>query len=71
MEWTQNSLKSYLDGNLVEVKTTGGYISNLFGTSQNVSLTVPVGGWFYGKLNPADIQSGTMYVDYVKVFTSN
>jgi len=71
MEWTQNSLNSYLDGNLVEVKTTGGYISKLFGTSQNVSLTVPIGGWFYGKLNSADIQGGTMYIDYVKVFTSN
>jgi beta-glucanase (GH16 family) len=72
MEWTQNSLKSYLDGNLVEVKTTGGYISNLFGTSQNVSLTSPIGGWFYdATLKAADIQCGTMYVDYVKVFTSN
>jgi beta-glucanase (GH16 family) len=70
MEWTQNSLTSYLDGNLVEVKTTGGYVSNLFGTSQYISLTAPIGGWFYGQLSPADIQSGTMYVDYVKVFTS-
>ncbi|MDO3628709.1 glycoside hydrolase family 16 protein [Mucilaginibacter sp. BT774] len=74
MEWTQNSLNSYLDGNLVEMKTTvgaGGHINNLFGTSQYVSLNVPVGGWFYDKhLNPADIQCGTMYVDYVKVFTS-
>ena len=71
MEWTQNSLNSYLDGNLVEVKTTDNHVSNLFGTSQILSLTVPVGGWFYGNLNPASIQSGTMYVDYVKVFTSN
>ncbi|MDO3626266.1 glycoside hydrolase family 16 protein [Mucilaginibacter sp. BT774] len=71
MEWTQNSLKSYLDGNLVETKTTGGFISNLFGTSQSVSLALPVGGWFYDKtLKPTDIQCGTMYVDYVKVFTS-
>ena len=71
MEWTKNSLNSYLDGKLVEVKTAGGYIGNLFGTSQIMSLTLPVGGWFYGKLNTADIQPGTMYVDYVKVFTSN
>lgn len=72
MEWTQNSLNSYLDGNLIETKTTGGYIGNLFGTSQNLSLTMPVGGWFYSSsLKPADIQcGGTMYVDYVKVFTS-
>lgn len=73
MEWTQNSLNSYLDGNLVEAKTSGGYVSNLFGTSQQISLSVPVGGWFYyNKLNPTDIQcGGIMYVDYVKVFTSN
>ena len=71
MEWTQNSLKSYIDGNLVEVKTTGGYIGSLFGTSQNVSLTAPVGGWFYDKqLSPSVIQTGTMCVDYVKVFTA-
>jgi len=72
MEWTQNSLNSYIDGNLVEIKTTGGHVPDLFGTSQNISLTLPVGGWFYDKsLNPADIQcGGIMYVDYVKVFTS-
>ena len=73
MEWTKNSLTSYLDGTLVEVKTAGNYIGNLFGTSQSISLTVPVGGWFYDStLKPADIQcGGIMYVDYVKVFTSN
>lgn len=72
MEWTQNSLNSYLDGQLVETKTTGGYIGNLFGTSQNVSLTVPIGGWFYDStLKSSDIQAGgIMYVDYVKIFTS-
>lgn len=71
MEWTQNSLNSYLDGKLVEVKTAGGYIGNLFGTSQTLSLTAPIGGWFYGSIQPADIQAGgIMYVDYLKVFTS-
>jgi len=73
MEWTQNSLNSYFDGNLVETKTAGGHVGDLFGKSQNVSLALPVGGWFYdSSLKPADIQcGGTMYVDYVKVFTSN
>jgi beta-glucanase (GH16 family) len=72
MEWTQNSLNSYLDGKLVETKTTGGYVDNLFGTTQNISLSVPVGGWFYDStLKSSDIQcGGIMYVDYVKVFTS-
>lgn len=74
MEWTQNSLNSYLDGKLVEVKTsTDGYIGNLFGTNQTLSLTAPIGGWFYSSsLTPANVQAGgIMYVDYVKVFTSN
>ena len=74
MEWTQNSLNSYLDGKLVEVKSSnGGYIGNLFGTTQTLALTAPIGGWFYdSSLTPANIQcGGIMYVDYVKVFTSN
>lgn len=72
MEWTQNSLNSYLDGKLVEVKTAGGYIGNLFGTAQTLSLSAPIGGWFYdSSLTSANIQAGgIMYVDYVKVFTS-
>ncbi len=71
MEWTQNALNSYLDGKLVESKTAGGHVANLFGTSQTISLSLPIGGEFYNVLNTANIQDGTMYVDYVKVFTSN
>jgi beta-glucanase (GH16 family) len=71
MEWTQNSLNSYLDGKLVESKTKGGQLGNLFGKAQQISLSLPVGGEFYNNLNIANIQGGTMYVDYVKVFTSN
>jgi beta-glucanase (GH16 family) len=71
MEWTQNALNSYLDGKLVESKTKGGQISNLYGKPQYISLSLPVGGEFYNNLNIANIKGGTMYVDYVKVFTSN
>jgi len=71
MEWTQNSLNSYLDGKLVEAKTTGGNVSSLFGKSHYISLSLPVGGLFYSTLNKANIQEGTLYVDYIKVFTSN
>jgi beta-glucanase (GH16 family) len=71
MEWTQNSLNSYLDGQLIEAKTTGGHISDLFGKSHILSLGLPVGGLFYTTLTEANIQEGTLYVDYVKVFTSN
>jgi len=71
MEWTQSALNSYLDGKLVEAKTKGGQIGNLFGKSQQISLSLPIGGEFYNALKIANVQVGTMYVDYVKVFTSN
>ena len=71
MEWTQNSLNSYIDGKLVEAKTGGGHISDLFGKPQYISFSLPIGGLYYSQLNLANIQGGTMYVDYVKVFTSN
>jgi beta-glucanase (GH16 family) len=72
MEWTQNSLNSYLDGKLVETKTAGGHVPDLFGKSHSLSFSLPVGGGNYGSsLNTANIKTGTLYVDYVKVFTSN
>jgi hypothetical protein len=71
MEWTRNSLNSFLDGKLVEAKTTGGHIPDLFGKSHNFAISLPIGGGYYGSLNTANIAGGTLYVDYVKVFTSN
>ena len=70
-EWTQNSLNYYLDGQLVETKTTGGYIPALYTKPENISLLLPIGGLYYNNLVPANVQTGIMYVDYVKVFTSN
>jgi len=70
MVWEQNSLTSYLDGQVVEVKTSGGYIPSLFGKSERITLNLAVGGDFFNNLNPALIETGTLYVDYVKVFTS-
>ena len=70
MEWTQNALTSYLDGQLVETKTSGGYISSLFGKTERITLNLAVGGNFFTNLDPAQIQTGTMYIDWVKVFTS-
>jgi len=71
MEWTKNALISYLDGKLVETKTVGGHVPDLFGKAQYLSFSLPIGGLFYSNLNNDGIQTGTMYVDYVKVFTSN
>jgi beta-glucanase (GH16 family) len=69
MIWSQNSLTSLLDGVLVETKT-GGYIPNLFEKTERIVLNLAVGGIFFNNLNPAQIVTGSMYVDYVKVFTS-
>lgn len=70
MEWSKNALISYLDGQLVETKTSGDHIPDLAGKNEFISFILPVGGLFYSNLNVANIQTGTMYVDYVKVFTS-
>ncbi len=69
MIWAQNTLTSYLDGQVVETKS-GGYIPNLFGKTERITLNLAVGGDFFTNLDPAKIQTGTMYVDWVKVFTS-
>ncbi|MDB5123606.1 MAG: glycoside hydrolase family 16 protein [Mucilaginibacter sp.] len=69
-EWTQNALNFYLDGQLVETKTAGGYVGGMFGKVQNLSLSLLIGGSYYSSFVPANVQTGTMYVDYVKVFTS-
>ena len=70
MIWSQNSLTSLLDGQVVETKT-GSYIPNLFGKTERIVLNLAVGGNFFTNLNPAQIVTGSMYVDYVKVFTGN
>lgn len=70
MIWSQNSLISMLDGNVIETKT-GGYIPNLFGKTERIVLNLAVGGNFFSNLNTAQIATGSMYVDFVKVFTSN
>lgn len=69
--WEQNSLTSYLDGKQIEVKTAGGYIDDMFGKSQRIALNLAVGGAFFTALDPTKIETGAMYVDWVKVFTAN
>lgn len=69
MVWEKNTLTSYLDNKQVEVKS-GGYIPNLFGKTERITLNLAVGGAFFTNLDPALIAPGTMAVDYVKVFTS-
>lgn len=69
MIWSQNSLTSIFDGNIVETKT-GSYVPNLFGKTEKVVLNLAVGGDFFSNLIPSQIVTGSMYVDFVKVFTS-
>lgn len=71
MIWEQSKLTSILDGTVVEVKTSGGFIPQLFGKQERITINLAVGGWFFNNLDPATIQTGTMQVDWVKVFTSN
>ncbi len=70
MIWSQNSLTSIFDGNIIETKT-GSYVPNLFGKTERVVLNLAVGGNFFTNFDPLQIVTGSMYVDYVKVFKSN
>lgn len=67
--WSQNDLKFYFDGVLVKTNS-GGYVPSLFGKTERITLNLAVGGLFFSNFNPALIQTGTMYVDWVKVFTT-
>ncbi|HEX4958249.1 MAG TPA: glycoside hydrolase family 16 protein [Lacibacter sp.] len=67
--WSQNELKFYFDGVLVKTNS-GGYVPNMFGKTERITLNVAVGGLFFSNFNPALIQTGTMYVDWVKVFVA-
>ena len=70
MEWSQNALSSYLDGKLVETKTSGTHIPDLFGKTERMVLNLSVGGGFFPGLDKSLIQTGVMQVDWVKVFAS-
>ena len=70
VEWTRNAITSYIDGKKVESKTAGTHLVDMFGTSQNIVLNLAVGGDFFSGLDTSKIEPGTMYIDWVKVFTA-
>ncbi|HVV54626.1 MAG TPA: glycoside hydrolase family 16 protein [Mucilaginibacter sp.] len=70
-EWSQNAITYYIDGSLVEVKTAGNYVPNLFTKTNRISINLPVGGHNYTNPDTGKINGGAMDIDYVKVFTSN
>ena len=68
--WSQNSLQFYFDGILVKTNS-GSYVPNLFGKTEKITFNLAVGGNFFNNFNPSLIQTGTMYVDWIKVFSAN
>jgi beta-glucanase (GH16 family) len=67
--WEKNTLSFLMDGQVVKTNT-GGYVSNLFGKTERITLNLAVGGLFFSNLDPNQIVTGTMEIDWVKVFTS-
>jgi beta-glucanase (GH16 family) len=68
--WTKNSLTFLFDGQIVDVKS-GGYIPNLYGKTERITLNLAVGGLFFPNFDPENVQTGTYQIDWVKVFKSN
>ena len=68
LRWTKDSLVSYFDGVLVESKRSGGYIPELFGTKQKITLNLAVGGNFFNNFDSTKVQPGVLYVDWVRVY---
>lgn len=66
--WEKDRLTFFHDGVIVDTKT-GGNIPNFFGKQQRVVLNLAVGGLFFSNLDPSQIQTGTMQVDWVRVYT--
>jgi beta-glucanase (GH16 family) len=68
--WSQNSLQFYFDGVLVKTNS-GSYVPNLFGKKEKITFNLAFGDNFFSNFNPSLIHTGSMYVDWIKVFTSN
>jgi beta-glucanase (GH16 family) len=70
MEWSKDALISYFDGKLVDTKKNEPHIASLFEKREKLVLNLAVGGGFYPTLDISKIQTGTMYIDWVKVYAS-
>jgi beta-glucanase (GH16 family) len=67
--WEETKLTFLLDGKIVSTKT-GTYIPSMFGKTQRIALNLAVGGAYFNNPAPSSIVTGTMYVDWVKAFSS-
>ncbi len=67
--WSKHTLTYLFDGIVVDIKSSS-QIPKIFGKSEKITLNLAVGGLFFPNLNIHKIQTGTMKVDWVKVFTA-
>ncbi|ADB36214.1 glycoside hydrolase family 16 protein [Spirosoma linguale] len=69
--WTRKALTFVLDGQVVDTKT-GGYVSNLAGKLEKLTLNQAVGGDFFyaptASQIPLNAGEGIMQVDWVRVY---
>jgi beta-glucanase (GH16 family) len=65
--WEQNKFTFLFDGKIVDEKT-GGYVSNVYNKLQMLTLNLAVGGDYFGNPPASSIETGTMYVDWVRVY---
>jgi beta-glucanase (GH16 family) len=73
--WEQNSLTFLVDGKIINTKLStqpeNKFIPEFFNKPQHIVLNTAVGGNIFDNFNPSLIQTGVLYVDWVKVFVSN
>lgn len=73
--WEETKLTFMLNGKVIRTLTNaaspGQYIDEMFGKEQNIVLNLAVGGDYFGNPAASSIVTGSMQVDWVKVFTSN
>ncbi|ABG58258.1 b-glycosidase, glycoside hydrolase family 16 protein [Cytophaga hutchinsonii ATCC 33406] len=73
--WEETKLTFMLDGKIIRTLTNaaspGNYIDEMFGKDQNIALNLAVGGDYFNNPSPSTIETGSMYVDWVRVFTGN
>lgn len=76
--WEETKLTYMLNGQVIRSlnnsTSPGNFISAMYGKTQNITLNLAVGGDYFRNPNlpdPNDVVTGSMYVDWVKVFTSN
>lgn len=66
--WSKHTLTYLFDGIVVDIKSDIN-IPKIFGKNEKTVLNLAVNGLFFPDLKTKKIQTGTMHIDWVKVFT--